>query len=99
MIHDPATTDRVGRVLMAVALVLLAAAPARAWGPLIHQRVTSEAIETLPKGLKPFYKAHRLELPSLALTPRSRRRAPSAGSPSTASSRSRSRTSRAPRPL
>ena len=29
--------------------------------------MTSEAIETLPKGLKPFYKAHRLEMPSLAL--------------------------------
>ena len=55
------------RLPFAVALVLLAASPARAWGPLIHQRVTSEAIETLPKGLRPFYKAHRLEMPSLAL--------------------------------
>jgi hypothetical protein len=54
-------------LLIALALVLLGAAPARAWGPLIHQRVTSEAIETLPKGLRPFYKAHRLEMPSLAV--------------------------------
>jgi hypothetical protein len=55
------------RLLVAVALVVVGASPARAWGPLIHQRVTSEAIETLPKGLKPFYKAHRLEMPSLAI--------------------------------
>jgi len=55
------------RLFIALSLVLLGAAPARAWGPLIHQRVTSEAIETLPKGLRPFYKAHRLEMPSLAV--------------------------------
>ena len=55
------------RLLLALALVALGAAPARAWGPLVHQRVTSEAIDTLPKGLKPFYKAHRLEMPSLAV--------------------------------
>jgi hypothetical protein len=76
VIHDPATTNRAGqaarwwpesRLLIAVALVVVGASPARAWGPLIHQRVTSEAIETLPKGLKPFYKAHRLEMPSLAI--------------------------------
>jgi hypothetical protein len=54
-------------VLVATAIAILAAAPARAWSPLVHQRVTSEAIDTLPKGLKPFYKAHRLEMPSLAL--------------------------------
>ena len=29
----------------------------------------SRAIDTLPKGLKPFYKTHRLEMPSLALEP------------------------------
>jgi hypothetical protein len=51
----------------AALLVAGSAAPARAWGPIVHQRVTSEAIDTLPKGLKPFYKAHRLELPSLAV--------------------------------
>ena len=60
MNHDPAATGRAShplrwwppsRLLIAVALLLLGASPARAWGPLIHQRVTSEAIETLPKGL------------------------------------------------
>jgi hypothetical protein len=75
--HPAATGDRASshsarwwpepHVLIAATLVVLAAAPAYAWGPLIHQRVTSEAIETLPKGLKPFYKAHRLEMPSLAV--------------------------------
>src|SRR5262249_54886770 len=49
------------------AVLVLSAAPARAWGPLVHQRVTSEAIDTLPKGIKPFYKAHRLEIPTLSL--------------------------------
>ena len=67
MIDHPAAGDRTFRLLIAVALVALVAAPARAWGPLVHQRVTSEAIDTLPKGLKPFYKAHRLEMPSLAV--------------------------------
>ena len=42
------------------------AAPALAWGPGTHARITSEAIETLPKGLKAYYKAHRLEIPSLS---------------------------------
>ncbi len=40
--------------------------PAWAWGPGAHQRIISEAIETLPKGLKPYYKSHRLEIPSLS---------------------------------
>ncbi len=63
---DPAAA-RAGRLLVAGALLALGAAPAWAWGPVVHQRVTSEAIDTLPKGLKPFYKAHRLEIPSLAI--------------------------------
>jgi hypothetical protein len=42
---------------------------ARAWGPAAQQAVVGRAIDTLPKGLKPFYKAHRLEMPSLALEP------------------------------
>jgi hypothetical protein len=42
---------------------------ARAFGPAAHQLVTDKAIEVLPGGLKGFYKAHRLELPSLALEP------------------------------
>jgi hypothetical protein len=58
---------RIVRLVLATAVVALGGAPAHAWGPLVHQRVTAEAIDTLPKGLKPFYKAHRLEIPSLAL--------------------------------
>ena len=42
---------------------------AQAWGPSVHQEVSSEAIDTLPKGLKSFYKDHRLELPSLSVEP------------------------------
>jgi hypothetical protein len=34
-----------------------------------NQAVVTRAIETLPKGLKPFYKNHRYEIPSLALEP------------------------------
>ena len=62
------------RALFGVTLAILQAAgfvlrghDAFAWSPATHQRVTSEAIETLPKGLKPFYKNHRLEMPSLEL--------------------------------
>ena len=40
--------------------------PALAWGPGAHARITSEAIETLPKGMKAYYKAHKLEIPSLS---------------------------------
>src|SRR5512135_485094 len=36
---------------------------------LAHQVVAAGAIDTLPKQLKAFYKAHRLEMPSLALEP------------------------------
>jgi hypothetical protein len=53
----------------AVALALLggpAAAPATAWSISVHQAVTLKAIDTLPKPLKAFYEAHRLEIPSLA---------------------------------
>ncbi|HET7747558.1 MAG TPA: hypothetical protein VFM29_09685 [Vicinamibacteria bacterium] len=52
---------------MAMAATLLAAAPAAAWSPTVHQKVTTEAIDTLPKPLKAFYKDHRLEIPSLGL--------------------------------
>ena len=51
--------------VMAVAALGLAV-PAEAWGPGAHARITTEAIETLPKGLKAYYKAHRLEIPSLS---------------------------------
>jgi hypothetical protein len=36
---------------------------------LAHQVTVLAAIDTLPKGLKSFYKTHRMELPSLALEP------------------------------
>ncbi len=36
---------------------------------LAHQVTSAAAIDTLPKQLKGFYKAHRAELPSLALEP------------------------------
>jgi hypothetical protein len=36
---------------------------------LAHQAVAVAAIETLPKQLRGFYKAHRAEMPSLALEP------------------------------
>jgi hypothetical protein len=52
---------------LTLGLAGLPAAPARAWSPAVHQRMAEEAIDTLPKGLKPFYKNHRLEMPSLAL--------------------------------
>jgi len=48
---------------------LAVATRVQAWGPVVHQEVTSEAIDTLPRGLKPFYKDHRLELPSLSVEP------------------------------
>lgn len=40
-----------------------------AWGGAVHQAVTARAIDTLPGGLKPFYKSHRLEIPTLSLEP------------------------------
>lgn len=61
---------RVGRwpALGVAAVVSLALAPpAWAWGPVAHQAVTTKAIETLPGGLKGFYKTHRREIPSLSL--------------------------------
>ena len=36
---------------------------------LAHQVTVSAAIDTLPKQLKAYYKAHRMEMPSLALEP------------------------------
>lgn len=55
------------RVLVSAVVLTLGASSAGAFGPAAHQAVTSRAIDTLPKGLKPFYKAHRLEIPSLSL--------------------------------
>ena len=63
------TPSRVAARLLALSLaigVCVPAAPARAWGPGAHARITDEAIETLPKGMKAYYKAHKLEIPSLS---------------------------------
>ena len=63
---------RIGRWAVAAGTCLgVVAGPglAQAWGPSVHQEVSSEAIDTLPKGLKSFYKDHRLELPSLSVEP------------------------------
>ena len=55
-------------VTLAVLIVFVGAArPASAWGPAAHRAVTAKAIDTLPGGIKDFYKTHRLELPTLAL--------------------------------
>ena len=54
-------------LLTFVALFVGAARPAAAWGPAAHRAVTAKAIDTLPGGIKDFYKSHRLELPTLAL--------------------------------
>ncbi len=57
------TNTRIG---LALAVLLGTAPAARAWGPMAHQAVIARAIDTLPGGIKPFYKNHRLEIPSLA---------------------------------
>jgi len=66
------------RVLVTTALALAVGAsapPAAGQGSrervleLAHQVTVSAAIDTLPKPLKAFYKAHRMEMPSLALEP------------------------------
>lgn len=64
------TFERVaGMAFLALGLLSSGPGAAWAWGPAAQQAVVSRAIDTLPKGLKPFYKAHRLEMPSLALEP------------------------------
>jgi hypothetical protein len=57
------------RLTPLLACLLLAPQPLAAWGSLVHQAVTGRAIDTLPSGLRPFYRGHRLELPTLALEP------------------------------
>jgi hypothetical protein len=51
--------------LMAPVFAITSAAPAAAWSTSVHQTVTREAIDSLPKPLKGFYEAHQLEMPSL----------------------------------
>ncbi len=58
---------RHGFPLVLLVLLVLVAGPASAWGPVAHQAVLVRAIDTLPGGLKPFYKNHRLEIPTLAV--------------------------------
>jgi hypothetical protein len=55
------------RALLLALPFLLGAHPALAWGPAVHQAVTTRAIDTLPGQLKSFYRNHRLEMPTLAL--------------------------------
>lgn len=58
----------IARVLVPfLGCLALSAPPAAAWGLAAHQAVTARAIDTLPKGLKEYYKAHRLEMPTLSL--------------------------------
>src|SRR5438552_11463866 len=54
------------RMAAFAAAAVLVGGQATAWGPVAHQAVNSHAIDTLPRGLKPFYKNHRLEMPSLS---------------------------------
>ncbi len=54
---------------VAVVVALGPSGVAWAWGPVAQAVVTAKAIDALPKGLKEFYKAHRLEMPTLALEP------------------------------
>jgi len=63
--REVSLTIRLPRLAVTTFLVL-AAGPAQAWGPSVHQEVTSKAIDTLPGPLKSFYKTHRLEIPSLS---------------------------------
>jgi hypothetical protein len=54
-------------IALTFVLATLPSAPLLAFGDHAHQAVTAKAIDTLPKQLKPFYKAHRLEMPTLSL--------------------------------
>ena len=54
-------------VAAVLAAILVPGRPAAAWGLAAHQAVTARAIDGLPKGLKEYYKAHRLEMPTLSL--------------------------------
>lgn len=68
-----------GRFVLAglVALLAVAEAPtAQAFGTVAEQAVILGAIESLPKGLRPFYKDHRLELPTLSPEAEPRERGP-----------------------
>lgn len=57
------------KLLLPALTFVLVAPTALAFGPAAHQLVADKAIDVLPGGLKSFYKAHRLEMKSLALEP------------------------------
>lgn len=52
---------------LALGVLLWLAPEVWAWGVTVHQAVTERAVDTLPRGLKSFYRDHRRELPTLAL--------------------------------
>ncbi len=66
------TIARVGCLLLAGGFFFSSPRPVQAWGQGVHDEVVSRAVDTLPAGLKPFYKNHKLEIPSLSpdATPR-----------------------------
>jgi hypothetical protein len=67
MNHVPITPERLRIAGLLFVLAAAPAAPAAAWGLAAHQAVNARAIDGLPKGLKEYYKAHRLEMPTLSL--------------------------------
>jgi hypothetical protein len=65
------------RLVVLGAVITAGSAPSLyAWGPMVHFTVTLHAIDTLPKQLQPFYKAHKLEIPTLGPDPPSREEGP-----------------------
>ena len=70
MIRACLTSAAVAAALVAATATAQAPEPSRQRTiELAHQVVAAAAVETLPKQIKGFYKAHRAEMPSLALEP------------------------------
>ena len=67
---------RLARAALAALVATLPASPALAFGTVAEQAVILGAIDSLPKGLKPFYRDHRIELPTLSPEAEPRERAP-----------------------
>jgi hypothetical protein len=61
------TPCRNASALLAVLGLALAPCVAGAWSLPAHQRVTTEAIDLLPKRMKGFFKDHRFEIATLAV--------------------------------
>lgn len=57
------------RAVVIALLVVLAPAPARAWGFAAHRYITERAIALLPSGIKPFFEANRGELVARSIDP------------------------------